>query len=99
MGQYSPVDSEVGGSNLGNGKFLFLLTRNVRTDAEESRDENWTRLNSLVSLSVCNRLGSRVGKKNEERMEFDALISCGSGAILQYCQKYKYAIQMRNIDP
>ena len=81
MGQYSPVDSEVGGSNLGDGKSLFLLTRNVRNDAEERRDENWTRLNSLVSLRVRNRLGSRVGMKNEERKEFDASISCGSGAI------------------
>ena len=90
MGQYSPVDSEVGGSNLGDGKSLFLLTRNVRNDAEERRDENWTRLNSLVSLRVRNRLGSRVGTKNEERKEFDASISCGSGAILQYCHKYKY---------
>ena len=37
VGHYSPVDPEVGGSNLGDGKSLFLLTRN---DAVERRDEN-----------------------------------------------------------
>ena len=48
VGQYSPVDSEIGGSNLGDGKSLFLLTQNVQKDAEERRDQNWTRLTSLV---------------------------------------------------
>ena len=42
VGQYSPVDSEVSGSNLIDGKSLFLLTRNLQNDAEERRDENWT---------------------------------------------------------
>ena len=41
VGQYLPVDSEVGGSNLGNGKSLFLLMRNVQNGAEERRDKNW----------------------------------------------------------
>ena len=92
MGHYLPVDSEVGGLNLGVGKSLFVLTRNVRNDAEERRDKNWTRLNSLVSLSVCNCLGSCIETKNKERKEFDGSISFGSGTILQYCQKYKYCI-------
>ena len=74
VGQYLPVDSEVGGSNLSDGKSLFLLTQNVQNDAEETRDKNWTRLNSLVLLRVCNCLGSCVGARNEERKEFDASI-------------------------
>ena len=74
VGQYLTVDSEVGGSNLYDGKSLFLLRQNVQNDAEERRDKNWTRLNSLVLLRVCNCLGSRVGSRNEERKEFDASI-------------------------
>ena len=64
----------------------------MQNDAEERRDKNWTRLNSLASLRVCNGLGSRVGMKNEERKEIDASISGGSGAILQYFQGYKNCI-------
>ena len=59
---------------------------------EERRGKNWNCLSSLVSLRVRNHLGSRVGTKNEERKEFDASISGGSGAILQYFQGYKYCI-------
>ena len=51
VGQYSPVDSEVGGSNLGDGKSLFLLTPNMkRCGGEEGQKLDPF---ELISLIIC----------------------------------------------